>query len=137
MKKLVLFVLILFLLTVTWTIAADKKAPLIGESEAVFTLNPENQDVRGMAFDNTSPQMPRLFVLDGSGKIFVYKPNQDSRKGVDELRFQETIDLPKTPDGKAIGSPRGLAYAVESSQDILYFLNWEKALGYPIGFAKI
>jgi hypothetical protein len=127
MKKYVPFVLILFLLTVAFANAADKKAPLIGDSEAVFTLNPENQDVRGMAFDNISPQMPRLFVLDGSGKIFVYKPVQDSKQGIDELMFLETIDLPKASDGKAIGSPRGLAYAVERTQDILYFLNWEKS----------
>lgn len=129
MKKYAPFILIFFLTAVGFAGTADKKAPLIGDSEAVFTLNPENQQIRGMAFDNISPQMPRLFVLDGSGKIFVYKPVQDSAKGIDELSFLETIDLPKTPDGKAIGSPRGLAYAVDKTQDILYFLNWERSKG--------
>ncbi len=129
MKKHVPFVLIFFLITAAWSIAADGKAPLIGESEAVFALNPENQEIRGMAFDDISPQKPRLFILDGSGKIFVYKPVQDSKENIDELMFVSAFDLPMAADGKPIGSPRGLAYAVDRTQDIFYFLNWEKSEG--------
>ena len=44
--------------------------PHMGQSERVYQLAPENGPIRGMAFDDTSPKAPRLFVLDRSGKVF-------------------------------------------------------------------
>ena len=125
MKKYTPLIFIVFLLAMSWTAAEAKKAPIIGESKMVYTLSEENQEIRGLAFDNVSPSMPRLFVLDGSGKIFVYRPVQDAQKGMDELKYLETIDLPLGADGKSIASPRGLALVVEKSQDVFYFLNWD------------
>jgi len=125
MKKYTPLIFIVFLLAMSWTAAEGKKAPTIGESEMVYTLNEENQEIRGLAFDNVSPSMLRLFVLDGSRKIFVYQPVRDASKGADELKFLHTIDLPLSADGEPIISPRGLAFAVEKSQDVFYFLNWD------------
>lgn len=124
MKKYIPLVFIVFLLTMTWSATAAKKVPLIGDSEMVYTLHQENQEIRGLAFDNVSPTMPRLFVLDGSGKIFVYQPVQDAQKGTDEIRYLETLDLPLSDDKKPIASPRGLAFAMEKTQGVFYFLNW-------------
>ena len=64
---------------------AWEKAPLIGESEKVYTLSPDNTEIRGLAFDDVSPAAPRLFVLDRSGKIFVYNLNQDIKANIDEF----------------------------------------------------
>lgn len=129
MRKNALFLLVVFILTLTLAAPAAKKAPIIGESEMVYTLVGENQEIRGLAFDEVSPSMPRLFVLDGSGKIFVYRPIQDAQKAIAELRYLETIDLPLAANGKPIASSRGLAFTVEKSQDVFYFLNWEASKG--------
>ena len=100
--------------------------PLIGESEKVYTLASENADIRGLAFDEISPEAPRLFVLDRAGKIFVYKLHRKPTEGVDELKLLETYDLPK--DGsESLDGPRGLAFALDDDRDILYFLNWDRS----------
>lgn len=94
-------------------------AALVGQSEQVYTLAAENTEVRGLAFDDISPEAPRLFALDASGKIFVYKVGRD-------LTLTETHALPQD-GGSAIKSPRGLAFAMANDRTILYFLNWDSA----------
>ena len=49
--------------------------PRIGESERVYIAGRENTEVRGLAWDESSADAPRLFVLDRSGKVFVYRAN--------------------------------------------------------------
>jgi len=95
--------------------------PLIGESEAFYTLAPENKAARGLAFDNVSPEAPRLFVLDASNKIFVYKVGRD-------LKLTETYDLPT--DGRSeLKGVRGLAFSQDGDRPILYFLNYDRSGG--------
>ena len=107
------------------TALAGPKAPLIGESEKVYTLARDNTEIRGLAFDNISPEAPRLFVLDCSGKIFIYKLNQKANH--DELKLLDTYDLPKKGDAP-LNSPRGLAFALNDGKPILYFLNWDDSV---------
>ncbi|MCP2620328.1 transglutaminase family protein, partial [Candidatus Aminicenantes bacterium AC-334-K16] len=97
---------------------------LIGECENVYYLSPENQELRGLAFDDISPERPRLFVLDAAGKIFVYRPTGDFQKDRQKLVLLETYELPKNPQGEPLAGLRGLAFAVESGHDVFYFLNW-------------
>lgn len=104
---------------------AKEELPLIGQSEKVYTLASENTEVRGLAFDDVSPHAPRLFALDRSGWIFVYKLNQSPEKGIDEVRLLQKYGLPKEADKSALVSPRGLAFALDNGQDIFYFLNWD------------
>jgi len=105
--------------------AAGQEEPLIGESEKVYTLSDENTEIRGLAFDEISAEAPRLFVLDGSGKIFAYRPRLDPKKGVDEL---ELLRVHSLPSGESTPrSPRGLAFTMESGGGVFYFLNWESS----------
>jgi len=77
-----------------------------------------------MTFDEMSKDGPRLFVLDGSRKIFVYGVTRDAQSAVTGFPLRETIDLPARKDGKPIASPRGLAFTLENDSPVLYFLNW-------------
>ena len=126
MKILRIFISILFIAAVGFALSSTpKKTPLIGESENVYTLADENQDIRGLAFDDVSGDTPRLFVLDRCGKIFVYRLHQDSKTGKDELEYLNIYDLPKDVDETPIVNPRGLAYTLENNESIFYFLNWD------------
>ena len=130
MRILRIFISVLFIVVVGFALSSTpKKAPIIGESEMVYTLAEENQKIRGLAFDNVSPGLPRLFVLDGSGKIFVYRFLRNTQKSTDELQYLKTYDLPPGANGKHVASPRGLAFAMEKSQDVFYFLNWDDSRG--------
>lgn len=104
--------------------AAASTPSLIGESEKVYTLESENTSIRGVAFDEVSPEAQRLFVLDESGKVFIYRFEQDPVKGVDELKLFDCRDLPTGADGSPLAGPRGLAFTLEDSRPVLYFLNW-------------
>ena len=104
-----------------------EKTVLVGESEQVFTLAQENADIRGLTVDDLTRDRPRLYVLDSSKKIFAYRINRNAGKGLDELEYVSSIQLPTYPDGTAIESPRGLALSVESGQRIFYFLNWHRS----------
>lgn len=101
---------------------AEKNSPIIGESERVYTLEAANQEIRGLAFDDVSKDAPILYVLDGSGKIFLYEVQGNSK----ELIFLRALELPSGDNGESIESPRGLAFALEKGQPVLYFLNWIK-----------
>jgi hypothetical protein len=94
--------------------AAASTPALIGESEKVYPLAQGNTEVRGLAFDEVSPEAPRLFVLDRSGHVFIY---------TDELKFLDRLDLP------AAAGPRGLAFALEDDGAVLYFLSWAASKG--------
>lgn len=107
--------------------AASKPRPLIGESEHVFVLAPDNTDVRGLAFDEISPVAPRLFVLDKNGKVFVYRAPGSGNPNAKTFDLLATAALPPGPDGKPLRSPRGLAFAREEGADVLYYLNWNGA----------
>jgi len=112
-----------------WVIAArasaEEESPLIGQSEHVYTLADENTQIRGLDFDDVSANAPRLFVLDGSGWIFVYKLNRNQGEGIDELKLLDKYDLAKEIGEPHPASARGLAYAVEDGCDIFYLLNWD------------
>lgn len=126
MKTLRLFISLLFITAVGFALSSTpKKAPLIGESENVYTLADENQDIRGLAFDDVSGDTPRLFVLDRCGKIFVYRWHQDLQRGKDELEYLEVYELPKDVDDVPIANPRGLAFTLDERENIFYFLNWD------------
>ena len=70
------------------TAGAAARSPLMGESEKAYVLAPENTEVRGLAFDETSPLAPRLFVLDAAGKVFIYGVPPDAAAG--ELKLLGT-----------------------------------------------
>ena len=101
---------------------AEKNSPIIGESERVYTLEAANQEIKGLAFDDVSKEGPILYVLDGSGKIFLYGVQGNSK----ELIFLRVLELPSGENGEPIESPRGLAFVLEKGQPVLYFLNWIK-----------
>ena len=101
--------------------------PLIGESEKVYTLAGDNKEIRGLAFDDMSPQAPRLFVLDQTGKIFAYGLHQNPGKAIDELKLLDQYTLPKDTDKTSLANPRGLAFSWEKGQEIFYFLNWDNS----------
>ncbi len=103
------------------TAAAAVKPPVVGESEACYTLAAGNEDVRGLAFDDASPKAPRLFVLDAAGRIFVYRPAGDPKPAAGELSLLEVIPLPAEA---AMESPRGLAFTLEEGREVFYVLNW-------------
>ena len=106
-----------------------RNIPLIGQSEKIYTLAPENTEIRGLAFDGISPEACRLFVLDQAGKIFVYQLNQNPRQGIDQLKYLDRYELPADAGGDPPAGPRGLAYALENGQSIFYFLNWDDSQG--------
>jgi len=87
----------------------------IGDCEKVFTLDQKNLKIRGLAFDAISPKSPRLFILDQSGKISVYRVGN-------QLIPIETFKPPCNPPA----SPRGLAFALENNKPVFYLLNWTK-----------
>lgn len=128
MKRRVWLVSIVLLAAAAVTAEAADKPPVVGESEAVLALAAENTEVRGLAFDEFSPRAPRLFVLDASGKIFVYRPG-GAKTGRDGLALLGTIPLPVPQSGPAIEGPRGLAYTLESDEDVFYVLNWTAEAG--------
>jgi len=106
-----------------WAAGSDK--PIIGESVGSYILAPENQNILGMTFDEISKDAPRLFVMDKSGKIFVYGLDKEGATGFKGFSLKETIDLPMSEDGKPLKSPRGLAFTLENNMPVLYFLNWD------------
>ena len=112
---------------ITGPASAEKTGPLVGQSEEVYTLAGDNTEIRGLAVKDRSSPVPELLVLDASGKIFVYRLRQDREKRTGEPRLTSVIELPKTEDGHPLTSPRGLAFATEGGQCVVYFLNWSTA----------
>ena len=78
-----------------------------------------------MTFDEISKDAPRLFVLDRSGKIFVYGLQKDGQGGFEGFELRETLNVPMGEDGTALKGLRGLAFSLESDQPVLYYLNWD------------
>ncbi len=107
-------------------ILTEEASPLVGDSIALYRLAPENDDVRGLALDETSSQAPRLLVLDGSGALFLYRAPAATAPGAEPLALLGTLSLPKDGDD-ALAGPRGLAYAREGESDVAYFLNWARS----------
>ncbi len=103
--------------------AAQKSVLTVGQSEKVYDLVPENREIRGLAINDSGPAAPEFYVLDGSGKIFTYQLHQDLKKGIDELKPTGVIELPREDESQPLTSPRGLAFANEGGQRIVYFLN--------------
>jgi hypothetical protein len=119
--------LLALVLLATATAGAAVRSPLIGESEKAYVLAPENTEVRGLAFDETSPLAPRLFVLDASGKVFIYGVPATAAAG--DLKLLGTLPLPSRANGSTLQSPRGLAYTRYADKDLFYVLNWTKPGG--------
>ena len=107
-------------------VCSSTKSPLIGESEKVYALASGNKDIRGLAFDDVTPKAPRLFVLDSSGKIFVYRSIQNYEKGIDELKLVNTHVLPSDAGNTNLTDLRGLSVILDEGQEIVYFLNWKR-----------
>ncbi len=101
--------------------------PLIGESEGTLVLAEGNTELRGLAFDDSSPAAPRLFVLDASGRVFVYRVSEAAAGSFPDLKLLATLDLPTGEDGRRPSSPRGLAYVQAGGDDLLYYLDWKGA----------
>jgi hypothetical protein len=127
--KRINFALWILIAIAAGTARATAQSPLIGESEKTYALAAGNAEARGLAFDDVSPLAPRLFVLDASGKIFIYGFHPESAGATAELKFLGTIGLPVRVDGSSPGSPRGLAYSREAGKDVFYALNWNKKGG--------
>ena len=106
---------------------AEKTGPPVGQSEKVYTLARENTEIRGLAVNDRSSPVPELLVLDASRKLFVYRLLQDREKSTGELTLASVVELPGTEDGHPLTSPRGLAFATEGGQRVVYFLNWSTA----------
>lgn len=102
--------------------ASVAAAPHIGVVVKTYSLDTANTSVRGLAFDDTSPSGPRLFVLDDSCKVFVYERSRSA----DELKLLSILDLPADADGRPPVGPRGLAVSRDGSQLVLYFLDWSR-----------
>lgn len=103
---------------------SEEAAPLVGQSEKFYTLAEENTEIRGLDVDDLAPEAPRLLVLDSSGKLFVYQLPQDREPAARELKLARVLQLPKGEDGEPLECPRGLAFANEAGQRVVYFLNW-------------
>lgn len=119
-------------LTVFWlgllagsAFADEDRPPVVGESEKSYALAPENTEVRGLAIDDATPAA-RLFVLDRSGKLFVYRLPQNQKAKKDELALLRVHDLRKNEQLRSLGGLRGLAFAKQGGKDHVFFLNWEK-----------
>jgi transglutaminase-like putative cysteine protease len=99
----------------------------VGESEGVYSLASDNSQIRGLAWDETSSHAPRLFVLDGSGKVFSYKHKPTVAQDMGNLELLRTHDLKSVASFAGLDSPRGLAFAVEGGCPVLYFLDWRNS----------
>lgn len=104
---------------------SDKTPLLIGDCEKVYTAANDNKEIRGLAFDESSAEAARLFTLDASGHIYVYRLRQDAKKQIDKLELMDKISLPKDTDRSSLAGSRGLAFVKEGKQEIFYFLNYE------------
>ena len=94
---------------------AGESSLRIGDSEKVYKAAPENTDVRGLAWDEVSSDAPRLFALDASGILFSYNSDDE-----DALQVIETRDL-RHVAADGLHDPRGLAFAIEKGNAVLYF----------------
>lgn len=106
----------------TLVLGTESEQPIIGETECVYTLAQENTEVRGLAWDESSHEQPRLLVLDRSGTVFAYELGGDG-----ELDLAETLSLYGRVGPTKLVSPRGLAFAVEDGQPIIYFMDGSPA----------
>ncbi len=120
--------------------SANEVGPRIGESERVYTLARDNTEIRGLAWDESSADAPRLFVLDRSGKVFVYRPNRNVEPDSDSMELLRTYDLSAIAGSTGLTSPRGLAFAVEQGCPVLYLADWDRSRSllwrYPLDGAE-
>ena len=119
----------LLFLVLSTVAAADRKPPLIGQSEKVYTLASENTEISGLAFDDISAEAPRLFVLDRSGWIFVYRLNQNPEEHIDRLTLVDRYALPQKAGQPLLRNPRGLAFSLDREREVFYILNWDNSQG--------
>jgi len=105
--------------------SSHEASPRVGDVEKVYTLADPNTELRGLAFDDVSPEAPRLLALDRSGKVFVYRLHRDPAQAVDALKLSGQFELPRDGEATLPASPRGLAYAREDGRSVVYFLDWQ------------
>ncbi len=123
-RKSILIGLAVFLAAAAAAPAAD--LPRFGASERSLTLPPELGEIRGLAFDDVSPQAPRLFVLDASGRVHIFRAPVRPDADPEPL---EVLPAPARKDKAAWKGLRGLAYTRVNDQDLFYALSWSKAKG--------
>ena len=101
-----------FLANLCW---ADGSSPRIGDAEKVYMLAPGNTNVRGLAWDEVTPDAPRLFALDASGTLFCYQPGDEHA-----LEAIKTYDLQRAVADDGLDDPRGLTFALTESDCLQY-----------------
>lgn len=99
--------------------AAEDEEPIIGESEQVFVLAPQNGEVRGIAWDESDADSPRLLALDRCGEVFAYHVGEDG-----QLELLQRLDLDDAVKPARLVNPRGLALLIEDRRPVLYFMDW-------------
>ncbi len=98
----------------------DAGQPIVGESDGTCALAPDQKQVRGITWDESEPQSPRLLALDPSGTVFVYSLGPDN-----QLTLSRKLDLRAAVGSAELRDPRGLTFAVEQEERVLYFLDWK------------
>ena len=98
----------------------------VGESLGIYDLAEGNAEVRGVAWDQRSPDAPRLLALDRSGKLFVYRPPGE---GSDELELLSIHELPAPVRDALPAGPRGLSCGQVEGRTALFFLGWSTTGG--------
>lgn len=109
-------------------VVASEQDLVVGQVERTYTLAAENENIRGLAIDDSTGEASRLLTLDRSGRVFVYSLESEEGQGrggdVCDLGLLETLDLKAEPANLKLFDPRGLAFAVEDGQQVLYILDW-------------
>ncbi len=108
------------------TIAQDSLH--IGAVENTYRLAAENTSVKGIAFDEKAKNSSRLFILDESGAIFVYRVHGNAEKKTGGAELLEVLSIPKGAVKKPPAHPRGLAVTKEKDARIFYLLNQEGSI---------
>ena len=108
-----------FVFLLTCVCRSDAGQPIIGDSEQIYRLAPMQKQARGIAWDTSDPQSPRLLALDQAGTVFSYSLGPDS-----QLTLSHTLDLRAAVKPAQLSDPRGLTWVVEQGQCVLYFLDW-------------
>lgn len=133
--RIILYASLVLISGASWN-AFGADSLVVGETEQVVTLAEKNDEIRGLAIDEASPDGPRLLTLDRSGQIFVYaltEAGQGRGAGRNRLEPLDTLDLTAAPANLKLRDPRGLAVDVEDGKQVLYVLDVVRAGGAAAG----
>lgn len=126
--RIISLTLVLGIVAVGTATAADQ-SPIVGQTEQTYTVADGNQEIRGLAVDDTSADGPWLVALDRSGKVFRYRTGQGRGAEASQLELVDTLDLKAEPLSLQLADPRGIGCAVEDGERILYVLDWGRVNG--------